>query len=153
MIYVIDEMMGRGKTSAMTNHINNSPDDKRFLFITPYLGEVTRIKKACSGKQFSEPMEYGSKSEHVKALITARRNIVSTHYLFSLFTQETCDLLRDAGYTLIVDEAQSISGLLTTTRYDTELMKKLITISDDDGVAWNVSDYEGVYEGYKGVIE
>ena len=153
MIYVIDEMMGRGKTSAMINHINNSPDDKRFLFITPYLGEVTRIKKACAAKRFYEPMEIGTKSDHIKDLIRGRSNIVSTHYLFSLFTQETCDLLRDAGYTLIVDEAQSISGLLTTTRYDTELMKRLVTISDDDGVAWNVSDYEGVYEGYKGVIE
>ena len=153
MIYVIDEMMGRGKTSAMINHINNSPDDKRFLFITPYLGEVTRIKKACAAKRFYEPMEIGTKSDHIKDLIRGRSNIVSTHYLFSLFTQETCDLLRDAGYTLIVDEAQSISGGLTTTKYDTKFLKRLVTISDDDGVAWNVDDYEGVYDKYKDVIK
>ena len=153
MIYVIDEMMGRGKTSAMINHINNSPDDKRFLFITPYLGEVTRIKKACAEKRFYEPMEVGTKSDHIKDLIRGRSNIVSTHYLFSLFTQETCNLLRDAGYTLVVDEAQSISGGLATTKYDTKFLKRLVTISDDDGVAWNVDDYEGVYDKYKDVIK
>ncbi len=34
-IYVIDEMMGRGKTSAMINYINQSGDDVRYLFIVP----------------------------------------------------------------------------------------------------------------------
>lgn len=34
-VKVVDEMMGRGKTTAAINMINESSDNHKFLFITP----------------------------------------------------------------------------------------------------------------------
>ena len=44
-IQIVDQVMGAGKTSAIINMINDSDDDTRFIYITPYLTEVTRIKQ------------------------------------------------------------------------------------------------------------
>ena len=51
-VLIVDGIMGCGKTSAMINYINNAPDNVRFLYITPYLTEVERIKKECKNKNF-----------------------------------------------------------------------------------------------------
>ena len=83
-VYIIDEMMGRGKTSAMINHINQSEDDVRYLFIVPLLTEVQRIKEACCGKEFVEPFADGGKLNNIKRLLAEGRNIVSTHAVFAL---------------------------------------------------------------------
>lgn len=45
-IKVVDSIMGSGKTSAAINLMNNASKDENFIFITPYLNEVERIKKA-----------------------------------------------------------------------------------------------------------
>lgn len=42
-ITVVDSIMGSGKTSAMINHIN-SHSENNYIFITPFLAEVQRIK-------------------------------------------------------------------------------------------------------------
>ena len=41
--FIVDEIMGSGKSSAAINYINNSPHDKKFLVITPYLDEIKRL--------------------------------------------------------------------------------------------------------------
>ena len=56
-INVIDAGCGVGKTTAMINLINQSEDSERFLYITPFLTEVERIKKSCKNKNFQEPIE------------------------------------------------------------------------------------------------
>ena len=52
-VLIVDGIMGCGKTSAMINYINNAPDNVRFLYITPYLSEVERIKKEVSEAGFT----------------------------------------------------------------------------------------------------
>ena len=42
-VNIVDAVCGAGKTSAAINMINNSDDDTKFLYITPYLNEVERI--------------------------------------------------------------------------------------------------------------
>ena len=54
-ITIIDACMGIGKTSAMINMINRSKEENKFLYITPLLSEVERIKIACDKKNFKEP--------------------------------------------------------------------------------------------------
>ena len=103
-IYVIDEMMGRGKTSAMINYINQSGDDVRYLFIVPLLTEVERIRKGCASKDFVEPSQFGGKLNNIKQLLAEGRNIVSTHALFSRFDDETLQYIKDGNYTLVMDE-------------------------------------------------
>ena len=44
-IKVVDAGCGVGKTTAMINFINSSKNDnEKFLYITPFLTEVERIK-------------------------------------------------------------------------------------------------------------
>lgn len=154
MIYVIDELMGRGKTSAMINRMNRSGDNERFLFITPYLGEVTRILEACHSKEFVEPLDLGGKRNHIKTLIEKRCNIASTHYLFGLLDAEATDMLAAAGYTLIVDEAQAVTGGVTITKGDMDILTRTkVSISDEDGVSWEDDEYEGALSGYKEIVK
>ena len=54
--YIVDSVMGSGKTTAAINMINNAGDDKRFLFITPYLKQVERIILSCADKQFEQQL-------------------------------------------------------------------------------------------------
>ena len=54
-VRIVDEIMGRGKTTSAIRFINESDDDEKFMFITPYLKEVERIKTDCPTKRFKEP--------------------------------------------------------------------------------------------------
>ena len=68
-INIVDAMCGIGKTSAAINYINASPEDQRFLYITPYLDEVERIITSCPKKHFVQPHDYGSKLRDIKRLL------------------------------------------------------------------------------------
>ena len=116
ILNIVDSIMGSGKTSAMINMINASGDDRRFLYITPYLTETQRIIESCKNKKFSEPREYGAKLNGLKTLLKAGANIASTHALFERFDEETVALIADKGYTLIMDEvlSQYPSGVFRT---------------------------------------
>ena len=91
-IKVIDEIMGKGKTSGAINYINNSDEETHFLYITPYLEEVNRIIRSCPNKKFKQPECFGTKIEGIKFLFDKKENIVSTHSLFSNFDEEIIDL-------------------------------------------------------------
>ena len=47
--------MGAGKSSALINLINNSRNDVKFIYVTPYLKEVERIIEKCPDKNFKQP--------------------------------------------------------------------------------------------------
>ena len=51
LIYVVDAIMGTGKTSAAINYMNTHPD-RRYMFVTPYLEEAKRVVDGCD-KAFS----------------------------------------------------------------------------------------------------
>ena len=101
-IHVIDAMCGMGKTSAAINYINNYKNDAKFLYITPYLDEIKRIKDTCPKKHFFEPQTYGSKLCDIKRLIKQNKNIASTHALFSHFDFEIVELMKERIKTQIV---------------------------------------------------
>ena len=107
-IKVVDSMMGSGKTSAAINHINNAPKRKRFIFITPYLKEVERIKNSCPQRNFQAPKAIGTKLKGMKQLIHKKENIVSTHALFKHFDEEIIRMLQARDYTLIIDEVADV---------------------------------------------
>lgn len=112
MINVCDAIMGSGKTSATITYINEHLDE-RFLYITPYLDEVDRILKACPDAGFVSPSnkdpQYGfSKTTHTAELVRQRQNIASTHQCLMNYTPEMYEELKNAGYTVIIDEALSI---------------------------------------------
>lgn len=58
IVKVCDTIMGAGKTeSAIT--LMNQDKESRYVFITPYLDEVERIKRSCSGRKFKDPQSKG----------------------------------------------------------------------------------------------
>lgn len=64
--------MGSGKSSSAITYMNEHPDE-RFIYITPYLEEATRIAEACKGMKFFEPQRKkefsGSKTLHTLELV------------------------------------------------------------------------------------
>lgn len=108
MIKVCDAIMGTGKSSAAINFMNEHKKDK-FIYITPYLEEVERIKNSCPDLWFVEPSnkiekyDY-RKGEHTAALIEQGRNIATTHQAFKSYTPEMLNNIREQGYRLIIDE-------------------------------------------------
>lgn len=109
-ITVIDAIMGSGKTQYAIQHMNEASPLENFIFITPFLSEVERIKASVTAHQFVEPTIYNgtSKLEDLKRLVANNRNIVSTHALFAKADDELIELLEQSGYTLILDEVMDI---------------------------------------------
>ena len=124
-VRIVDEIMGRGKTSSAIRFINDSDKDEKFLFITPYLKEVERIKTNCPAKRFKEPCFLkGRKLEGIKDLINRGENIVSTHALFQKFDLEVIDLCRAKNYTLIMDEVTDVVEKYEISKTDFEMLKE-----------------------------
>lgn len=157
-VNVVDELMGKGKTSSAINFINQSDDDERFLFITPYLKEVERIKRNCPEKKFKEPCNLkGRKLEGIKELINKGDNIVSTHALFKSFDMEVIDLCRAKNYTLIMDEVTDVIEKYEISNDDFKILReKFIDIDEETGLLrWRNtdSDYNGKFEEEKRLCE
>ena len=115
-INIVDAQMGFGKTSAAINMINESSDDKKFLYITPYLTEVERVIASCPTKKFKQPETYGTKISGIRNLFQKGENIASTHALFRLFNSEIIDLAYNNNYTLVMSTAARPAGSGTSQR-------------------------------------
>lgn len=151
---VVDAGCGVGKTTAMINYINESDENTKFLYITPFLTEVDRVKNACKDKNFIEPDELPTKTEDLIRLIEKGRNIVSTHALFKKMTDEVLDLAQFNDYVLIVDEAADVIEEIDITKNDLKtIVTEYATIQKNNTLNWYVSDYEGRFEDYKHMIE
>lgn len=156
-VKIVDEIMGRGKTSAAINFINNSDDDQKFLYVTPYLSEVDRIIKACPTKRFKQPCYYkGRKLEGIKELINSGCNIISTHALFQKFDLEVIDLCRTQNYTLILDEVADVIEKYEITPKDFELLTQYFADIDEETglLRWRGSEqYRGKFAEEKRLCE
>ena len=156
-IKVVDAGCGVGKTTAMINFINSSKNDnEKFLYITPFLTEVDRIKESCTNRNFIEPEEAPTKSEDLTRLIEKGYNVVSTHALFQKLTDRVLDLTQFYDYILIVDEAADVIEEIDITKNDLQtIVKEYITVKEDMTVIWNEEkkDYEGRFLDYKHMIE
>lgn len=108
-IKVCDAIMGSGKSSAAIKYMNDHPE-QRFIYITPYLEEVDRIKTSCPRLHFQEPSNKipacgFRKCNHAVELLLDGRNVASTHSLFLRHSNEMVDAIKKHEYTLIIDEA------------------------------------------------
>lgn len=151
-IIVIDSPPGFGKTQYAIQSINESQEDEKIIFITPFLKEVDRIIKSCPDKHFVQPnaVEFdGSKAKHLLSLILQGRNIVSTHALFMNINDDLIDALRLNGYTLYLDEVFEAIGIYNMAEDDWDqsvvitkndmrslVNKEYVRIGDDYSVEW-----------------
>lgn len=163
---VIDAMCGAGKTSYAIQMMNdsyqqglevvegfgeNSIIDKsdRFIYVTPFLDEVERVKKE-TVIDISSPMNKPTKSNHVDTLVHYGNNIVMTHELFARLTVDTLSEIESQGYTLIMDEVANVLQQVNISKRDIEVLVSsgLIEIEESGKVNWidedyNSSEYDG----------
>jgi hypothetical protein len=150
-VTVIDSIMGSGKTSWAKEYMNRHHKSKRFIYVSPYLDEIhNNILVDCPF--LVEPdskLGKGTKLKHFKELLANGESIVTTHALFSLFDYEVMELLRDAGYILILDEvANVIEKVEKVTKQDIELLLNANKIEvKDRKVIWLDDCYNGVFDG------
>jgi hypothetical protein len=155
-VKVIDSIMGSGKTEYAIKLMNESDSNQKFIYITPFLNEVKRVKESVSNRKFHEPQSQygeGSKYKHFKKLIASGVNIVTTHSLFGMADDELLELLQYDKYTLIIDEVMDVVNLIELKKSDIQTLKdsKLIEIDNDDNlITWTgPEDYEGRFQDIK----
>lgn len=71
-VNIVDSIMGSGKTSWAIQHMDNSSKDKNFLYITPFLDEIQRVKDSVKLRSFLAPEPKGNqkgKLDNLKQLI------------------------------------------------------------------------------------
>lgn len=151
-VKVCDAICGAGKTQSCITMMN-SDTDKRFIFITPYLSEIERIKEQCSQRGFVSPDNTNSnKLESIHKLLRAKKNIASTHALFSYYTDETKQLIVDGGYTLVLDEVMNIFQPVDISVEDMNILVKsnTVTANNNDEYEWNDLEYgDGTFADIK----
>ena len=145
-VKVCDAICGKGKTQSCITMMNNNKNE-RYIFITPYLSEVERIKEKCSSREFVSPeqtYEFGfSKLEALHKLLKDKKNIASTHALFGLYNDDTRELIEKGGYTLVLDEVLNIFQQVDMSVDDINILTNSNTIvNDSDKFVWNSDEYE-----------
>ncbi|MCB5235890.1 hypothetical protein [Niallia circulans] len=146
-INVIDSIMGSGKTSWAIQYMNEANSDKNFIFITPLLSEVQRVKESVTSRKFIAPENEGKgKFDNLKKLLINEHNIVSTHALFQKADDEIIELLRIGNYTLILDEVMDVIDQYKMEKDDFKLLidNNMVSVEKNTGlVCWNdESEYQ-----------
>jgi hypothetical protein len=120
-VTVIDSIMGSGKTSFAIQTMKESPTNQKFIYVTPFLDEVKRVKESLPERNFKEPetkLGQGTKLTSLKKLIANGENIATTHALFSKVDKELQELIEWENYILIVDEVMEVVHQLQTLKKD-----------------------------------
>lgn len=109
-IKVIDNIMGCGKSTHITNYMLENRHLK-FLYVTPLLSEARDVMPAkCSLINMRTPLKVDAsvstttKSSHLLELLQAGENISTTHSLFKSLTKKHIEEIATQGYILILDE-------------------------------------------------
>lgn len=104
-------------------------------------------------RRFKHPVDYGKgKSDSLKRLIDGGHDIVSTHALFSLLTQDIYALLEYNNYVLVIDECVDVAYQYTgkTQEQVSKLFETGLLYCERNGtVRWDKTD-EGL--DYKDIL-
>lgn len=138
MIQVCDAIMGTGKSQSAISYMNHHKEDK-FIYITPYLEEASRIQEGCPELHFIAPSHAFDefkhrKSLHTEALIKEGRNITTTHQAFVGYTNDMLEDIRRLGYTLIIDENLNVLEKAECSVDDLQMLVDSGYAKDVDGV-------------------
>ena len=90
----------------------------------------------------------------IKELFANGDNIVSTHALFSKFSDEILDMAYFNHYTLVMDEVADVVEQMGISKDDLDTILKNYAIIKEDGMLeWTAPNYVGKFEEYKSMIE
>lgn len=144
--------MGRGKSTAAIHYINKNRRTKRFLYVTPYLKEVARVRDECG---IEEPTDDDgiSKLSRLRQFLRDGKSVSTTHSLYELMDDDMLETVREKQYTLIIDEAVSAIDKAAITSPDRKILETLTTVSDDGLVRWNDQEYTGKFTDYKNMAD
>ena len=148
-VNLIDAGCGIGKTTALINIMNNDKSENKYIFITPFLSEVERVKNSCPDREFFSPIDLeGTKSQNLINLIQEEKNIVTTHALFKKMNIDRIPIDKLSKYILVMDEVADVIEELPLSPADIRLLnKKYITIDQETHLAkWKDTTYTGKFE-------
>lgn len=164
-IKIIDAPMGAGKTTAIINRLkdHNLNTQERFIYITPYLSEVERLKENLCACNYHVPEDTNKKTQQVKTLIEKGESIITTHALLKGSEIAIADLIQSSPYSyqLIIDEeypcceacykAGVKEGYPSLDEY--QLLKENEWIKEDDTglITWTTTKDTSVYQSFKTV--
>ncbi len=153
-INIIDSIMGSGKSQYAIQKMNND-EENNYIYITPYLDEIKRVKNSCDKKTFYEPKEdyknnIYTKSNSLKELLKENKDIATTHSLFKIIDEETQDILNITNYTLILDEVMDVVQQIPITKADQWLLfedAKILGIGEDNQIILGEGAKKYIKEG------
>lgn len=152
-INVVDDICGSGKTTWAIQMLNKSEDGEKFIYVTPFLSEIERVIEATNAKFLKPEAEQGkgSKLNHFKELLKEGNSIVTTHQLFKMLDEESQDLIKSFGYTLIMDEVANVLHQVKINPYDIQILlkSKAIEVEEDGTVVWIDEKYGDSYSEEK----
>lgn len=146
IINIVDAPCGYGKTSWAIQYMNEMPKDShQFIYITPYLDEVERVKESVKSRKFYEPTacKGETKLDNLHRLLGEGKDICTTHALFQMANAETRELLSVNRYTLILDEVMNVIEQINLKKDDLKflLSAEAITIEEKENglkfIKWN----------------
>ncbi len=140
--------MGKGKTSYAIQQMNQDTENN-YIYITPFLTEVKRIKEQCTNRKFYEPFNVGNgKLDSLHNLLKDNKNIASTHALFRMSTEVTRELIAANNYILILDEVCDVIEQIPLKKDDLKCILEYSHI-ENDFLIWDDLTYEGRYNDIK----
>ncbi len=154
-INIIDATCGKGKTSWAIQLMNEADKSEKFMFITPFLSEVKRVKNAVTNRKFLEPevdKDNVTKIESLKRLVRLGKDIVSTHALFSNIDEATLTFIKSHNYTLILDEVANVIEQAQISKDDIKLLlghdgnEPYVTVDENGFVTWKKEKYDGTFK-------
>ena len=115
VVTIIDAPCGAGKTQWAIQEMNLH-EEESYIYCTPFLAEVDRIKSNTKHGRFTEPEYYvvdestgefinTTKLDSFETLLASNKDIAVSHSTFLNATPETIQLIKDGEYTLILDES------------------------------------------------
>ena len=151
-ITIIDAPCGYGKTSWAIEYMNDN-EFERFIYITPYLDEVSRIKNDVD-RTFKEPnmkRGKGSKRNDFYNLLTNGEDIATTHSLFKGVDKNVKDEIKEKEYILILDEVMDVVEQINISKDDINILieRNIIKVNEEGKVYWIDDNYRGEFIKYK----
>lgn len=106
-VIVVDSIMGSGKSSWAIQTMNDCPNES-YIYATPFLDEVERVKSSCNRNFYDPKRINGRKIDGFNHLLIDGRDIVLTHATFANANDDTLEYIANGEYTLILDEVLDI---------------------------------------------
>lgn len=131
-VNVIDAPCGYGKTSWAIQYMNSVPlDEYKFIYVTPFLDEVSRVKDLVTTRTFYAPHDEGgnTKLDDLHSLLSEGKDVCTTHNLFMRADEHTRELLKNNKYILVLDEVLNVIKQVELKKNDLELLEKAGAIS------------------------